>query len=255
MKKGISAVEFDYKNPQALESIIKVNGIQYVWFTTDFFNAAKGKRAVEVAHGKAVIDICKATGIKYVIYSSALAADSCPKNVQHIASKWDIEQYLSTSSLNYTIIRPSAFMDNFNDPLNYNPLKKGKASMLTYEYARVPSVSCRDIGKASEAIFSNIPKYQGRTIELVKDYYAGNDVAAALTKVSGVPCVYKVSVPKCIQALFLTDLHHMCQWFETNNIKLPLEGLAELVPDAWSYENYFTSVGQFSNGEKFRPTK
>lgn len=143
-------------------------------------------------------------------------------------------------------------MDNFNDPANYNPLKKGKVSGLWIPQANVPCIACRDIGKCSEVILSNPNQYAGQTIEVASGYYTGEQIAAGLTKATGTPSVYQVAVPKCIQALFMSDLHHMCQWFETNTLNFSTAPFLKMVPDAWTFEKYFASLGQYANGEKFQ---
>ena len=55
------------------------------------------------------IDKAKEMGVGHVVFTSALKADSDEKNPLRI-----IEQHLMKSGLDYTILRPNFFMENFS---------------------------------------------------------------------------------------------------------------------------------------------
>jgi nucleoside-diphosphate-sugar epimerase len=123
--KGVIPIEFKFGDQASAENAIKSSGAPMVWFMTDYFGAAKSNRSTETQHGKIIVDACKKLGVQHVVFSSVLAADSCPENIGHFKSKLDIENYLRASTVPYSIIRPAAFFKNFDDPKNYNGLKKG----------------------------------------------------------------------------------------------------------------------------------
>lgn len=224
-----------------------------MWFTTDFFGAAGGKFDREVAHGRTVIDACKASPyVRHVVYSSAIGAEDAPDAVEHLKSKLVIEHYLAASGLAYTVVRPPAFYENFDAPEQYNPLKKGYVSMLWDSEPRVPYVATRDIGRASAAILANPAPYTGRVIDLVGAYATGAEVAAALSVASGVHCRWTLGVPKLVQRLLMADLCAMSRFFEAG-VKVDAAAFRELVPQPVSLLEYFASRGKWSNGEAFKP--
>ena len=57
-------------------------------------------------------------GVQHVVYSSVANADVAPDAVGHFKSKLDVEDHLKASGLNYSILRPVAFFENYDD-LNY----------------------------------------------------------------------------------------------------------------------------------------
>jgi hypothetical protein len=76
-------------------------------------------------------------------------------------------------------------------------------------------------------------------------------VAAALSKVSGVPVKAKLAMPIFLRRLFLNDLHHMFLYYEVQ--KGPRgtpEAFKKVIPEALSAEDWFRFHGRYSNGEK-----
>ena len=67
----------------------------------------------EIRQGKNVADAAKAAGVRHLVYSSVGAAHR-GAGQKHFESKWIIEQYTHTLGMPYTILRPSAFMENYN---------------------------------------------------------------------------------------------------------------------------------------------
>lgn len=130
-KLGATAVAFQFGDKASIENALKTSNAQYVYFLTDFFAAAKGKKQIEIDHGKMIIDACKSYGVKHIVFSSVIHADICPDKVLHFKSKLEIENYFKKSGVvSYSILRPVAFIENFDDPANWNPLKKGSVGGL-----------------------------------------------------------------------------------------------------------------------------
>lgn len=77
-----------------------------------------------------LIDTAKASGVKHFVYVSAWgAAPDHPSNFFRI--KYKIEQYLRNSSLSYTILRPTAFMEAHAYKLIGQPiLETGKVTLF-----------------------------------------------------------------------------------------------------------------------------
>jgi hypothetical protein len=58
-KTGAKPVKGVYTDGESLTKVIKETKVTKLFFITDFFNAAKGKMALEVQQGKAMIDAAK----------------------------------------------------------------------------------------------------------------------------------------------------------------------------------------------------
>lgn len=59
-----------------------------------------------------LIDAAKAANVQHFVFISVLGADRGYEDAPVFKAKWAVEQYLQSSGLNYTILRPSGFASN-----------------------------------------------------------------------------------------------------------------------------------------------
>ena len=210
-----------------------------------------GSREVEGSSGKIIVDAIKAKGgVQHVVYSSVANADVAPDAVGHFKSKLDVENHLKASGLNFSILRPVAFFENYDDPANFNALKKGSVKGLWQADLKVKHVACRDIGKAAAAMLASPSKWKGKTLDCASDDLTGDDVAAALTEVSGVECTYGVAVPRFVMRCFMKDLNAMIEFFETTGYDSDIAAFKAVVPDAQDCKAWFEARGVKSWSEE-----
>ena len=109
--------------------------------------------------------------------------------------------------------------------------------------------STYDIGRAAAVQFSNQPEWEGKTLDVVSWEGTIADVAKALEKVSGVKTSHSLAMPMCARALFLSDLHNMCLYFEHDGgFKVSIENFKKVIPDALSAEDWFRHQKYYSDG-------
>jgi uncharacterized protein YbjT (DUF2867 family) len=260
-------VKADFDDPESIEAAINASNATHVWFTTDYWSIPRfqRKRAKEAQLGFNVIDAIKKgkvngnNEIEHVVYSSVGDADNCPENINHFWAKADVEKYMayqfdSETNITWSVIRPAAFFENADDETNYNPLKKSFVKMLTYPDKPVVYVAVEDIGKGSVVLLTNAEKYAGKIIEAAGAKHTGFELAAILTKVSGVKCTYEMTMPRFVLQLFMRDLYHMVKWIEVGNtggFTADIREFKKIVPDAQNAEAFFTAKSQWADGEKF----
>jgi len=83
----------------------------------------------------------------------------------------------------WAVLRPVCFLENLDDPTNYNPLTKGKVKFLTKPDVIVKFIATADIGKGSCAMLMNPNKYAGRKIEAASCAHSGTQLAQILSEV------------------------------------------------------------------------
>jgi len=246
--KGIHPIVCNYTVREDIDKALQTSGAKKVVSLTDFFGAAKSKPDVEIQHGKNAIDAAKAAGVQHFIFISVVDPDLVNDHVKHFKTKLVIENYLKESGLSYSILRPTAFFENFDDAANYNPLKKGKVYFLTLEECKY--CSTYDIGRAAAVMLHNPTEWYGKTLDVISWKGDLKAVAAALEKVGGVPVKYGLAMPMFIRR-FLKDLHNMFLYYEVEKgPKGEPEELKKVVPDAFSAEDWFRFHGKYANGEK-----
>jgi uncharacterized protein YbjT (DUF2867 family) len=117
----------------------------------------------EIRQGKNIIDACKAQSIKHVIYSSV--GGTTRNNHPHVRSKAQLEQYLKTSGLSYTI--------------------------LLMPDTPFQMLAVKDLGIFTEQAFSNPAAYAGEIIEVAGDELTGEEAALILSDVLERPVTFK----------------------------------------------------------------
>ena len=247
--RGVHPVICNYTERADLDRAFKETGAKMVFAITDYFGAAKSKPEIEIQHGKTAIDAAKSANVDHFIFVSVADSEYFNDHVKHIKkTKVVIEDYLRKSGVPYSILRPTAFFENFDDPKNWNPLKKGSIKFLTTKSCKY--CATYDIGRAAAIMFKNPQKWLGQSLDVIGWEGDLSQVAAALEKVGGVPVKFKLAMPIFLRKLLLKDLHNMFLYFEAGGPKGTPEEFKKIVPDALSAEDWFRFHGHYSNGER-----
>jgi len=139
----------------------------------------------EIQQGKNVADAAKAAGVQHLVYSSVGAAHR-GMGQKHFESKWIIEQYIQSLSIPYTILRPAAFMDNYNWSRAYilNGTFTGVGLRPEKE---MQIIAVEDIAVFVALAFANPKEFLGKTIELSGDELTEAQIAETFSNVIGRP--------------------------------------------------------------------
>lgn len=96
-----------------------------------FGRGREASKYVDLQGHKALIDIAQATGIKRFVYTSAYTYGPPLAAVPFWQIKAEVERYLQASGLDYTILRPTAFMESHAYMLIGQPiLETGKVTLF-----------------------------------------------------------------------------------------------------------------------------
>jgi len=126
--------------------------------------------------GIAFIDLLKRKKVSYVIHSSVLMADK--QEAFRPRFKHTIEEYLWSSGLNATVLRPATFMENFLMPSS--GISEGIFYNFMPEGRKIPYITTEDIGVFARVIFQNPDTYARRTLDLAGDEIDEKDIIVAL---------------------------------------------------------------------------
>lgn len=247
--QGISPVLCDYTNREDLDRALLETGAKKVFVITDYFGAAKSNGALEINYGKCAIDAAKSAGVDHLIFMSVADAEVMDERVKHIKTKMVIEDYLRASGVKHSILRPCAFFENFDDPANWNPLRKGRLKFLSEK--EIKYCSTYDLGRAAAIMFKDPENWLGKSLDVISWKGDLSQVASALEKVGGVKVKFGLAMPVFLRRLFLKDLHYMFLYFEDQKgPKGEPEDFKKILPDAFNAEDWFRFHGLYSNGEK-----
>lgn len=103
-------------------------------------------KAVDDEGNRALIDMAKKARVKHFVFISAFgAAPDHP--VDFFRVKWQIEEYLKASGMNYTILRPTAFMEVWGAMIGVPILATGKTTIYGPGKNPVSFISTEDVAK------------------------------------------------------------------------------------------------------------
>jgi uncharacterized protein YbjT (DUF2867 family) len=217
----------------AFQGVYGVFSVQNFWLPNVGFEG-------EVRQGKAVADAAKAAGVQHLVYSSVGAAHR-GLGQKHFESKWIIEQYIHGLDIPYTILRPVAFMENYNwsraQILNGAFIGMGfrpeKASQL---------IAVEDIGVFAALAFANRNQYLGRTIELAGDELTELQIADTFTKVIGRPVTLNLPTQEAGRQPE-EELVAMFNFFNGQGYDADIPALRKLHPGLLRFEEFLRKNG------------
>lgn len=131
--------------------------------------------------GFAAIDAARAAGVKHFVFSSVLHAITTDL-VQH-EIKRDIEEYLLSSGLEFTILQPS----NYMLPMRLRPPFESGVFRLSWALDRYQSmVDLDDVTEVAAAVLASSERHAGATYELVAPgRYTAHDLANIISTILG----------------------------------------------------------------------
>lgn len=150
----------------------------------------------------------KKAGVKYIVRSSGLGADS-PSAIT--LGRWhrEVEQALETSGMAYTLIRPNSFMQNYVTYSSHT-IQSQNAFYLPQGTGRISLIDVRDIAAIVATLLTG-KGYEGKAYNLTGGEAISNtQIADRLSKVTGRNIQY-VDVPeeaarKSMQATGMPDV-------------------------------------------------
>ena len=245
--QGVKPVVGNYTVRADLDRAFQETGAKKVFVITDYFRAAKSNAELEFRQGQNAIDAARAAGVDHLIFMSVADAECFDKQTKHMQAKVELERYLRQSGVPYSILRPCAFFENLDDAANWNPLKKGVVKFLSVQECKY--CATYDIGRAAAVQFRDRAEWLGKSLDVIGWQGDLNQVAAALSKVSGIPVKAKLAMPIFLRRLFLNDLHHMFLYYEgQKGPRGTPAAFKKVVPDALSAEDWFRFHNRYADG-------
>ncbi|MDX1744827.1 MAG: NmrA/HSCARG family protein, partial [Halobacteriales archaeon] len=136
----------------------------------------------EVQQGVSMATAAAAEDVSHFMFTSVGGADA-DSGIPHLESKWAIEQHVHEMDVDWTILRPVYFMQNFM--WNAEEIGDGYLSMPLDEDVELAMVHAHDIGQAAAMAFAEPEAYVGETINLVGDSLTLEEMAGTISEAMG----------------------------------------------------------------------
>ena len=216
----------------AFKGVYGVFSVQNYWLPTVGYNS-------EIVQGKTVADAARAASVKHLVYSSVGAAHR-GMGQKHFDSKWIIEQYIHTLGVPYTILRPVAFMENYN---------RSRAVILSGTFSgwgfgpdkTSQIVAVEDIAAFTSLALADPKYYLGKTIEIAGDELSEPQIAATLAKVIGRPV--KLAPPANDGKAPSPEMVAMYNFFKGEAYTADIPALRKLHPGLVNFEQFLRKNG------------
>ena len=157
-----------------------------------------------------MVDACQAAGVRHVVLNSALGAGDYRKSFPSWHRR--VEDKLSASGLDYTIVRPNSFMQNI---LTYyaSSIRTEGAFYAAMGNARTSFIDVRDVAAVAARTLTS-PGHAGKTYELNgPEALTYGEVAEKITQASGRRVQY-VDIPVAQQKQAMLD-QRLPDWLVT----------------------------------------
>ena len=238
---NVSVLEGDLDDPRAIFTMSKepIYGV--------FSVQTPLKPKIEEQQGKALVDVAAANGVKHFVYTSAERggperSDRDGTPVKHFISKFNIEKHLKevgkrTPEMQWTIIRPVAFMDNLT------PDFLGRAFMAMWKLngmdTKLQLVSSKDIGKLAAESFKNPEAFVGKAISLATDELTPREANDIFRKIVGddVPSSYSTT-GRLVKLLLREQLGVMFDWFKEVGFGADPGEFRSKIPEMQNFERW-----------------
>ncbi|WP_421951307.1 SDR family oxidoreductase [Pelagibacterium sp.] len=180
---GIPTRPFDYDKPETLQPAL--DGVEKLLLIS---GSEVGKR---MPQHKAVIDAAVRAGVKHIVYTSLLHADT--SEIALAPEHRETEDALKASGLDYTFLRNSWYTENYTG--NLGAALANGAIVGSAGEGRLNTANRGDLAQAAANVLTS-DGHAGKTYELGNDEaYTLAELAAEVSRQSGKAVVYN-NLPK-----------------------------------------------------------
>lgn len=201
-----------------------------------------------------LIDAAIANGVTHIVFSSAdrggdTASWKNPTNVPHFASKHRIELHLRAKSENtrtdWTILRPTSFMDSYNPGVFGQMMGALLATMPTD--CKMQFVSTHDIGVFAAKALLDRHVWAGRAVGLAGDEMTLQEADNVFRRVTGHPLPRTWSFIGQAMRRFVEDARSSMEFFEKEGFHADIASLRREEPGLQTFEMWLRQSSQWQS--------
>ena len=227
---GIEMVKGDFDDVNSL--INATQGVYGVFSVQNFWE--HGKQG-EIRQGSNLADAAKQAGVSHFVYTSVANADK-NTGIPHFDSKYEIEKYIQSIQLPYTIVRPVSFMENWE--YSRADIENGAIYGPLSPDTRHQHITVKDIGRFVAEAFDNPAEWLGVSIDIAGDDHTQLEIAGIFSRVTGREVKY-VQVPwDEYEEQQGEEMTIMEKWFENVGYSVDVEALRSKYDWLYSLEQY-----------------
>ena len=209
-------------------------GVYGVFSVQDFKDGA----ATEIRQGKSLAVAAKGADIQHFVYSSVGSAER-NTGIPHFDSKFQVEEYIRSIELPYTILRPVFFFYNYNGMRSM--VENGTLFQPLSPETKLQQLSEEDYGAMVAEVFDRSADFMHREIEVASVEMTMPEIAAGFSHVLGKPVNYQQIPFEAFEQQAGEEVTIMYRWFENIGYIADLAQLKRDFPALTNFESYLRS--------------
>jgi uncharacterized protein YbjT (DUF2867 family) len=243
-KLGIELVEGDFGYAPTL--IDAMDGVDAVFAMTTPFE--KGDN-FELKSGYLLEHAAISLSIKHLVYSSVAAADQ-ETGISHFKSKFNIENFIKSKKVPFTIIRPVYFMENLLSSWMLSELNQGRISTALKRDRKLQMITVEDIANFIVYVFEHREQFLGKTIEIASDEISMEQVTETISRTLGKHFEYHELSYQDINNM-RDDFVNLYKWLNEKGYKVDVLELHNRYPEIkwhtfeeWAKKQYWSKTSE-----------
>lgn len=221
---GIEVVAGDMKDVEGLTRIME--GCHGVYSLQNYF---EGGAQNEMLFGKNMATAAKRAGVKHFVYGSVQNCDQ-QTGVEHFETKHQIELFIKSLEIPFTIVRAVAFMENYYIRDVYKRIIGGQLADALPADKRFQLIATDDLGKYVAAIFAR-KDLLGKTVDVAGTTLTNAEVVKTMSEVMGIKVKFMKLPMPLVRLLMGKDLYRMFKWFAKSGFSADIEATRALIPE------------------------
>jgi uncharacterized protein YbjT (DUF2867 family) len=177
--RGARLAWADLDDASRLSDVMR--GVRAVYAVTTPFVAGP---AAEVRQGRTLVDVSQRLGVEHFIYSSVPAAARM-SGVPHHDSKHEVERYLRSSGLPYSVLSSAFFMENLLGEWWKARLSEGLLPLPFTDTQKLQQTALADVGSFVRLMLERRAEFLDRRVCIASDEVTPLEMAAMLARVFG----------------------------------------------------------------------
>lgn len=236
-ESGADVVKGDLDDRSSLDRALE--GVDSVFSVQNFWETGYDK---EIEQGLRLVDAAREAGVRHFVYASVASAHR-QTGLSHFESKWKIEQYLRESGLDWTILRPVWFMENWEGPYLKPGVLSGTIAFPLEPGTNFQQVTVDDVGAVAALAFDDPEGWTGRALDLAGDERTITEVAAIFGRVIGRTVEYRQVDWEEYRKAAGDEYHDMFRWFQDVGYDADIAALRREYDSLTDFETYLRRGG------------
>ncbi|KAF1960696.1 NAD(P)-binding protein [Byssothecium circinans] len=248
---NIKLVQGDLDNTPALFEAARKATTNPIWGVYSVQAKPTGDVSVEEVQGKSLIDASITAKVEFFAYSSVdrggEKSSENPTPVPHWATKHRVEKYLEqkapAAGMNYTVLRPTCFMENITNDFAGKAMAGSWSAVLKDKPLQL--VATKDIGWFGAEAFKRPQEFAGRYISLAgaELTYAEASAIFKLKLGKEMPATYGCLAKGLLLAV--KSLGAMFDYLKKGELGANVEELRRMHPELMDFGTWLEKESQF----------